>query len=59
MIRKYVDNGLLRGVVACPQGPHISHLFFADNNIIFCQATIEQCNHLDHILTTYKHASGQ
>ena len=59
MIRKSVDNGLLQGVAACPQGLHISHLFFADDNIIFCQATIEQCNHLDHILTTYEHASGQ
>ena len=49
----------LRGVSACPLGPRISHLFFADDSIIFCQATLEQCSHLEHILTIYEQASGQ
>ena len=27
--------------------------------IIFCQATPEQCSHLEHLLTIYEQASGQ
>ena len=33
--------------------------FFADDNIIFCQATREECNHLEQILETYEKASSQ
>ncbi|KAL0013096.1 hypothetical protein SO802_000165 [Lithocarpus litseifolius] len=40
-------------------GPKISHLFFADDSIIFCQATSEECTRLENILETYGHASGQ
>ena len=46
--------GVLKGVTACPQGPCISHLFFVDDSIIFCQATLEECNHLARILETYE-----
>ena len=51
--------GSLRGVIASPQGPQISLLFFANDNIIFCQATREECNHLEQILETYEQAFGQ
>lgn len=33
--------------------------FFADDNIIFCQATRGDCNHLEQVLDTYEHAFGQ
>ena len=48
------------GVVAAnPQDPQISQLLFADNSIIFCQATGEDCNQLEQILETYEQASSQ
>ena len=59
LIRKAVERGLLSGVAACQRGPKISHLFFADDSIIFCRATIEECSTLEDILETYEHSSGQ
>lgn len=44
---------------AYPLGPWISHLFFANDSIILCQATPEQCRHLEHLLTIYEQASWQ
>ena len=52
-------NGAIQGVAACPRGPRISHLFFADDRIIFCRATSDDCAHLEQILETYEHATGQ
>ena len=59
LIKKSVDMGEMEGVTICRGAPHLSHLFFADNNIIFCKATIEECNALQRILGVYEQASGQ
>ncbi|XP_030942097.1 uncharacterized protein LOC115967167 [Quercus lobata] len=59
LLNQATSTGILRGVSACPHGLQISHLFFADDSIIFCQATPEQCSHLENLLTIYEQASGQ
>ena len=59
LLHQSISQGLLRGVLACPLCPQISHLFFVDDNIIFCQATPKQCSHLEHLLTIYEQTSGQ
>ena len=59
LLQRAISMGSIKGVVASPQGPHISHLFFADDSIIFCQATKEDCDHLVQILEIYEQASGQ
>ena len=41
------------------QAPSISHLFFADNYIIFCRATMEECKHMASVLDDYEKESGQ
>ncbi|XP_065634479.1 uncharacterized protein LOC136069649 [Quercus suber] len=59
LIKKSVDKGDMEGVTVCRGAPHLSHLFFADDSIIFCKATIEECNTIQRILGVYEQASGQ
>ena len=39
--------------------PCLSHLFFADDRLIFCKATIGECDALQRILKVYEEATGQ
>ena len=59
LLQQATATGLLKGVATYPLGPQISHLFFANDSIIFYQATREDCSHLEQILETYEHASWQ
>lgn len=54
-----MENREMEGLNICRNGPKISHLFFADDNIIFCKATLEECDALQRILTVYEQVSGQ
>jgi len=58
-INKASINGELTGVAACRSGPRISHLFFANDSLIFCRATTKECENLQRILEVYEGASGQ
>lgn len=46
-------------MAACRAAPKISHLFFANDSIIFYRATIEDHFNLEKILETYEQALGQ
>ena len=59
LIKKAVDDGVMEGLVVCRGGPRLSHLFFADNSLIFCKASLEECNSLQRILIVYEQAFGQ
>ena len=49
----------MKGLAICRSGPKLSHLFFADDNLIFCKASIEECDTLQRILEVYENTSGQ
>ncbi|XP_075651545.1 uncharacterized protein LOC142622019 [Castanea sativa] len=47
------------GSCSVSRGPSISHLFFADDSLIFCIASLEECDSLQRILKVYEEALGQ
>ena len=53
LIKKTTVDGLLEGIFVSRGGPCLSHLFFAYDNLIFYKATIEECDVLQRILSTY------
>ncbi|XP_024006398.1 uncharacterized protein LOC112082916 [Eutrema salsugineum] len=53
------QRGALHGFKASRSGPPISHLLFADDSLLFCRATENECNTLLHILRTYERVSGK
>ena len=59
LIQQVADNGELRGVSLCKEGPKITDLFFADDSLLFCRANDTNCQIVMNILTMYEEASGQ
>ena len=59
LIENAAQDGLIRGISICRNGPHLTHLFFADDSLIFCRASIQECIHIQSILSEYEAASGQ
>ena len=49
----------LKGVAASTRGPRISHLFFADDSLIFCKATEKEGAEVQKNLQVYESSLGQ
>ena len=59
LMTKENEEGALTGVPTSNSGPRISHLFFADNNLLFCRANHTQWENLTNVLQIYETASSQ
>ena len=59
LIKSSVVMGTLEGVAICWNSPKLSHLFFANDSLIFCKASLSECDALQNILSVYEQASGQ
>jgi hypothetical protein len=59
LFRKASLAGRLTGVAVSQSGPKITHFFFADDSLLFCQASMANCEAVSSILHQYEMASGQ
>ena len=59
MFHQVVQSRRLKGISTSRNGPKLSHLFFADDNLIFGRATHEESAEIMRILKVYEDSSGQ
>ena len=59
MIQKATREDIIRGFSLCKIGPKITHLFFANDSLLFCRARREDLQAIQNILTSFDHSSGQ
>ncbi|KAA3477260.1 reverse transcriptase [Gossypium australe] len=59
LMRLAIQGNILRGVKASRSGPQVSHLLFADDSILFGEATEKGALSLKQILIEYENCSGQ
>lgn len=59
LISHAAETGVITGVPTSPRGPRVSHLFFADDSLLFCRANSVEWRRLMKILGIYEAGSGQ
>jgi hypothetical protein len=52
-------KGLISSVPTSKKGPSISHLFFADDSVVFCKANRVEWRRILNIIEIYEKGSGQ
>jgi hypothetical protein len=58
LINKYHDQNKLHGISIAKSAPILSHLFFANDSMVFCRANKTEAKHLMDIFTNYQKISG-
>ena len=59
LLKKAEERRLIHGISVCRRSPAVSHLFFADDCLIFIKGGLNSAGHLKSILLAYERASGQ
>ena len=57
--QKATDKEDIKGYALCRNSPRLIHLLFANDSLLFCKATIQECQQVLNILETYGKCSGQ
>ena len=59
LIKNAKLQGDIHGFSLCKRGPKLTHLPFADDSLLFCKATMEECEKVMEVLNMYEEASEQ
>ena len=59
LISKIAGQGEIRGYSLSRNSPRLTHLLFANESLLFCKATTQECQKVLDILDTYGKCSGQ
>lgn len=59
LLRRAERENLIHRVAIARGAPSVSHLFFADDSMLFCDASVRECTNLKGIFGVYEEASGQ
>lgn len=59
LIQTAANNGDIKGVSICRNGPILTHVLFADDSLLFCTTTRHDCQKVLEILSTYERLSSQ
>ena len=59
LLNQAVVQGKLSGLKIARKAPRLSHLFFADDSLIFCRTSVLEAEQLRRILEVYRKTSGQ
>ncbi|XP_075668946.1 uncharacterized protein LOC142638766 [Castanea sativa] len=59
LLQQAADSKQIRGVSICKRGLRLTHLFFAEDSLIFCRASLNECLRIQALLVCYEKASGQ
>lgn len=63
VLSQQIDGAVLRkewmALKPVPKGPKISHIFFADDLLLFGKASFSQARLMEHVLAGFCHISGQ
>lgn len=50
LIKRVENNGDIRGFFLCKRGPKLTHLFFANDSLLFCRANTAECGNVLELL---------
>lgn len=59
LIKRGLEQGALHGFKITQIGIPLTHLFFADDSVLFGNATVEEANGIVEMLKVYVRGSGQ
>ena len=59
LLHHAAQRKVIGGVAASANGPRVSHLFFADNSLVFRRAIVNEATEIQWILKVYENSSGQ
>ena len=59
LIKHSARNGEIKGFSLCKRGPKLTHLFFADDSLLFRKSIVEDCTNVLKLLSEYESWSRQ